>query len=44
MVAVIYVAVGVLTLLLVLFIALYRKSLKESRDVINFALASPSPC
>jgi hypothetical protein len=29
---------GVLALLLLLFIALYRKSLKESRDLTNFAL------
>jgi len=30
--------VGVLALLLLLFIALYRKSLGESRDLTNFAL------
>ncbi len=29
---------GVFALLLLLFIALYRKSLKESRDLTNFAL------
>jgi hypothetical protein len=29
---------GVLALLLLLFVALYRKSLKESRDLTNFAL------